>query len=123
RREEERKKREEEAKQAAADLAQRRTEGIGMAAEGLIAGISGIRANTLETAKNQGILFAGQFWLTFKEKGLVGALDAFKDTFARLKDSGFDLSGVLGGVGNLFTAASSELFKGAAEGAAGFAQL
>jgi len=123
RREEERKKREEEAKKAAEEAKQRRSEGIEQAGTGLIAGIAGIRATTEETARNQGILFAGQFWLTFKEKGLVGAIDAFKETFDKLKSSGFDVSGVLGAVGNLFTAASSELFKGAAEGAAGFAQL
>jgi hypothetical protein len=90
------------------------------------AGISkmgGLQIVTEDDAKAQAIIFSATFWATVKEKGIIGAADAFKDSFAglseKLKASGFDVSAIFGPIEALMGLAGNELFRGAAEGAEG----
>jgi hypothetical protein len=111
------------AQKAAEERAARIATGQGRMETGLVAGVKGLGTPTLAAAQSQATLLAGVFWTTFKEKGLLGAIDAFKDTFAQLTASGFDVGAILGPIANVMNAGMNEAFRNAAEGAQGFRDM
>jgi len=97
------------------------------AAAGVGAGIKGIRVTSPEDIQAQASIASVTFWAVFKEKGLLAAGDAFKDIVASLGKSLEELGGdeiaqqLLGPIQAIVDLSENELFRGAAEGAQGFA--
>lgn len=85
--------------------------------------LGGLQIVTAQDAESQALIFSTVFWATVKEKGIIGAADAFKDSFAglseKLKAGGFDVSAIFGPIEALMGLAANETFRGAAEGAQG----
>lgn len=112
-----------EAEQKATERAARIATGTGRMETGIVAGIAGLGTPTQAAATAQATLLAGVFWTVFKEKGLLGAVDAFKETFAQLTASGFDVGSILGPIANVMSAGMNEAFRAATEGAQGFRDM
>lgn len=97
------------------------------AAAGVGAGIKGIRVTSPEDIQAQASIASVTFWAVFKEKGLLAAGDAFKEIVASLGKSLEELGGdeiaqqLLGPIQAIVDLSENELFRGAAEGAQGFA--
>lgn len=87
-------------------------------------GAGGMEAATAN-GKAQATIFSAVFWANVKEQGLVGAADAMKESFGRLKENlstvfGADqMQKIFGDVEAMMGLAGNELFRGAAEGAQG----
>jgi hypothetical protein len=98
------------------------SEQLAAAAAG-IGKMGGLQIVTAQDAEAQALIFSTVFWATVKEKGILGAADAFKESFAglseKLKASGFDVSAIFGPIEQLMGLAGNETFRGAAEGAQG----
>lgn len=92
-------------------------EQLSRAATGVGGMVSSLKPQTEADAKAQATIFSAAFWATVKEKGILGAADAFKESFAKLSESGFDVSAILGPVDRIMGLAGNEAFRGAAEGA------
>jgi len=112
-----------EAEQKATERAARIATGQGRMETGIVAGIAGLGTPTQAAATAQATLLAGVFWTVFKQKGLLGAVDAFKETFAQLTASGFDVGSILGPIANVMSAGMNEAFRAATEGAQGFRDM
>ena len=96
---------------------------LGNAAGGIGAAVGGIQLTNADDAKSQATIFSTTFWATVKEQGIVGAADAFKDSFAKLTENlsagGFDVSGIMGPIASIMGLAGNDAFRGASDGAAG----
>ena len=104
------------------------SEQLSKATEGVSAGVTGIQMVTPEDATAQATIAGVTFWAVFKEKGLIAAGDAFKDISEKLLENiakvGGDTSaaqGILGPIQDIVNLSGNEMFRGAAEGAQGFA--
>jgi len=98
-------------------------------AAGVLAGVSGIRVTTPEDMAAQASIASQSFWAMFKTQGLVKAADAFKAVRDKMvetfKAAGADESAIgalIGPMSGLVDLADTEAFRGAADGANGFAQ-
>ncbi|MCP4878330.1 MAG: hypothetical protein GY896_22990 [Gammaproteobacteria bacterium] len=95
------------------------------AAVGIGKVIGGIQIVDPQDAQDQATLFAGAFFATLEEVGLLAAVDAFKPAFDELKSQleelGFE-DVDLGGVGRLFRIAGQEEFRPLLEGIEGLNQ-
>jgi len=101
---------------------------LAQATAGIGAGIGGIKLVTPEDAKSQATIAGVTFWAVFKEEGLLAAGDAFGEISANLLESiekvGGDTSAakaILGPIQAIVDLSANDLFRGAAEGAQGFA--
>jgi hypothetical protein len=96
-------------------------EQLSMAATGIGRVVGGIEIVTAEDAQAQATIFAGAFFATVEEVGLLEAVDAFEPAFKELKEQiqafGGDVN--LGGVGRLFQIAGQEEFRPLLEGVQG----
>ena len=76
---------------------------------------------TPENAQSQATIFSAAFWATVKEKGIIGAGDAFKESFSQLSGNleklGIDPGAMLGGVGGIMELSGNDVFRGAVDGA------
>jgi hypothetical protein len=75
--------------------------------------------------KAQSTIFSTVFWANVKELGIVGAADAMKEPFDRLKENlttvfgPEEISALLGPMESIMGLAGNDVFRGAADGAAG----
>jgi TP901 family phage tail tape measure protein len=80
----------------------------------------GLEISTQELADSSAVIFGATFSAMLQEKGLIGAVDAMKETFGQLKsifaDGGFS-DALLKPFEHFFALADDEHFRGAAEGA------
>jgi hypothetical protein len=92
------------------------------AAQGISKVIGGIQIVDKQSAQDQATIFAGAFFATLEEQGLLAAVDAFQPAFEELKKSIADagIEGVnFGGVERLFEIAGKEEFRPLLEGVQG----
>ena len=89
----------------------------------------GIQILTAADAQSQASIAAMTFWQVFSEKGLIAAGEAFKDLVGKLNESIAAIGGdaaaeaLLGPINQIVALSGNEMFKGAAEGAKGLADV
>lgn len=98
-------------------------------AAGVLAGVSGIRVSTPEDMAAQASIASQSFWAMFKSQGLIKAADAFKavrdkmvETFKAAGADDSAIAAMIGPMSGVVDLAGNESFRGAADGANGFAQ-
>lgn len=95
---------------------------LSQAAEGIGKVIGGIQLVDKQDAQDQATIFAGAFFATLEQEGLLAAVDAFQPAFEKLKETIADagIEGVdFGGVERLFEIAGKEEFRPLIEGVEG----
>lgn len=94
---------------------------LNVAAQGISKVIGGIQIFNVEDAQDQATIFAGAFFATVEEVGILEAVDAFGPAFEELRTQiaqfGGDVN--LGGVGRIFEIAGQEEFRPLLEGVQG----
>lgn len=102
-------------------------EQLATAATGTGAGVAGIKIYNEADLRAQASIAGLTFWATVKEKGLIAAADAMSEPIAKLREELDKFGGdsaaaaILGPIIQASELAKNELFRGAAEGAKGFA--
>lgn len=98
-------------------------------AAGVLAGVSGIKITSEADMAAQASIASQTFWATFKTQGLIKAADAFKgvrdkmlETFKGFGASEATINALLGPMSQMVDLAGNEGFRGAADGANGYAE-
>jgi len=98
-------------------------------AAGVLAGVSGVRITSEADMAAQASIASQTFWATFKSQGLIKAADAFKgvrdkmlETFKGFGASEATINALLGPMSQMVDLAGNEGFRGAADGANGYAE-
>mgnify|MGYP000874375550 FL=1 len=98
-------------------------------AAGVLAGVSGIRITSEADMMAQASIASQTFWATFKSQGLMKAAEMFRgvrdkmlETFKSFGASDETIAALLGPMSQVVDLAGNDAFKGAADGANGFAE-
>jgi hypothetical protein len=119
----------EELVQLQGQLKAAKAEAFAAGTPGVLAGISGIQVVSAEDMRSQATIASLQFFEVFAREGIIAAGDAFGPIAEKLRESLAAIGGdegadaILGPMLGLIDLSANELFRGAAEGAKGFADV
>lgn len=103
-------------------------EQLGKGTSGLAAGVAGIQLTSTADLTSQATIAGLQFWSIFKAQGLTAAADATKGVIAKLVENlsqyGSEAAAaVLAPIQQQIALAENDAFRGASDGARGFAEV